>query len=99
MRRRAGASTGSTAIRHATLRVGRAAARAPAGLGAAVAAIAATAPARAWALCPNCLGQTRALTPKLELLGGFLLVPFLVFYVAVRAIRRACRSPSAPDPS
>jgi len=51
-------------------------------------------PARAFALCPNCLGQTRALTPTLRLLGAFLLVPFLVAYVAARLIRRACR----PDP-
>jgi hypothetical protein len=27
------------------------------------------------------------------------LVPFLVFYVALRAIRRACRNPGAGDPS
>lgn len=48
-------------------------------------------PARAFALCPNCLGQTRTLTPTLRLLGAFLLVPFLVAYVAARLIRRACR--------
>jgi len=48
-------------------------------------------PARAFALCPNCLGQTRTLTPTLRLLGAFLLVPFVVAYVAARLIRRACR--------
>jgi uncharacterized membrane protein len=45
----------------------------------------------AWALCPNCLGQTRSLTPTLELLGAFLLVPFVIAYVVSRVIRRACR--------
>jgi len=50
-------------------------------------------PARAFALCPNCLGQTRNLTPTLRLLGAFMLVPFIVAYVAARLIRRACRPP------
>ena len=50
------------------------------------------APAQAFALCPNCLGQARTLTPTLRLLGLFLLVPFLVAYVGARLIRRACRS-------
>jgi len=45
----------------------------------------------AWALCPNCLGQNRSLTPTLELLGAFLLVPFVVGFVVLRAIRRAIR--------
>lgn len=45
------------------------------------------------ALCPNCLAQTRTLTPTLQLLGIFLLVPFAVAYVVFRAIRRACRDP------
>ena len=49
----------------------------------------------ALALCPNCLGQARTLAPTLRLLGAFLLVPFLAFYVALRLIRRACRA--APD--
>ena len=47
--------------------------------------------ARAWALCPNCLGQNRSLTPTLELLGAFLLVPFVVALVVLRVIRRALR--------
>lgn len=46
----------------------------------------------ALALCPNCLGQTRTLAPTLRLLGAFLLVPFVAFYVALRLIRRACRA-------
>jgi hypothetical protein len=45
----------------------------------------------AWALCPNCLGQNRSLTPTLELLGAFLLVPFVVGFFVLRAIRRAIR--------
>lgn len=47
---------------------------------------------RARALCPNCLGQNRDWTPTLELLGAFLLVPFLTSFVVFRAIRRAQRS-------
>jgi hypothetical protein len=46
----------------------------------------------ALALCPNCLGQARSLAPTLRLLGAFLLVPFVAFYVALRLIRRACRA-------
>lgn len=45
----------------------------------------------AQALCPNCLGQNRSLTPTLELLGAFLLVPFVVAFFVLRAIRRATR--------
>jgi len=55
-------------------------------------------PAPAFALCPNCLGQTRSLTPTLRLLGAFLLIPFLVAYVAARLIRRACRPLPPRDP-
>lgn len=47
--------------------------------------------ADAHALCPNCLGQNRSLTPTLELLGAFLLVPFVVAFFVLRAIRRATR--------
>lgn len=43
----------------------------------------------AWALCPNCLAQRQTLTPTLELLGLFLLVPFAVAALAIWAIRRA----------
>ena len=59
----------------------------------ALATLASLIPARAFALCPNCLGQARTLTPTLRLLGAFLLVPFVVAYVAARLIRRACRPP------
>jgi hypothetical protein len=45
----------------------------------------------AWALCPNCLGQNRNLTPTLEVLGAFLLVPFVVALIVLRVIRRAIR--------
>jgi hypothetical protein len=53
--------------------------------------------ARAWALCPNCLAQRSALTPTLELLGLFLLVPFAVAAIAIGVVRRALyrRAPSA----
>jgi hypothetical protein len=48
-------------------------------------------PAPAFALCPNCLGQTGSLTPTLRLVGAFMLIPFILAYVAARLIRRACR--------
>ena len=43
----------------------------------------------AWALCPNCLAQRQTLTPTLELLGLFLLVPFAVAAIAIWVVRRA----------
>jgi hypothetical protein len=49
----------------------------------------ALAPARAWALCPNCLGQHSALTPTLKLIGLFLLLPFLVAGAIYAVVRRA----------
>jgi hypothetical protein len=42
-----------------------------------------------WALCPNCLAQRQTLTPTLELLGLFLLVPFAVAAIGIWAVRRA----------
>lgn len=51
-------------------------------------AAAVAAPGSALALCPNCLGQEPAMTPALELVGAFLLVPPAVFFVVVRVIRR-----------
>jgi len=45
--------------------------------------------ARAWALCPNCLAQRSVLTPTLELLGLFLLVPFAVAAIVIGVVRRA----------
>lgn len=55
--------------------------------------------ARAWALCPNCLAQRKVLTPTLELLGLFLLVPFAVAAIAIGVVRRAVygRAPSLPS--
>ena len=47
--------------------------------------------ANAWALCPNCLGQSQSLGPKLRLLGAFLLLPFLIALFALRQIRRLQR--------
>lgn len=48
-------------------------------------------PSAAWALCPNCLGQTRDVTPTLRLVGLFLLVPPVIFFAVVRVIRRLQR--------
>ncbi|MES1205639.1 MAG: hypothetical protein ABUS79_06845 [Pseudomonadota bacterium] len=56
-----------------------------------VGALTALVPSFAWALCPNCLGQTSALTPTLKLIGVLLLLPFVVAALSFRAIRRACR--------
>jgi len=42
----------------------------------------------AFALCPNCLAQRSLLTPTLELLGLFLLVPFAVTAIAIGVVRR-----------
>jgi len=44
----------------------------------------------AWALCPNCLGQSPSLPPTLRLVGLFLLVP-----LCVRKILRQSVPPSA----
>ncbi|HVZ74660.1 MAG TPA: hypothetical protein VHJ20_19895 [Polyangia bacterium] len=52
-----------------------------------VAAALASASAKAWALCPNCLGQHDALTPTLKLVGVFLLLPPAVFFAVARMIR------------
>ena len=38
-------------------------------------------PSPAWSLCPNCVGQTSMLTPTLEVLGLFLLVPFVLVFM------------------
>jgi hypothetical protein len=50
----------------------------------------------ALALCPNCLGQARAWTARQELLGGFLLLPFLMAWLAARLIRRFSRPSAEP---
>ena len=59
---------------------------------AASAFVAASTPA--WALCPNCLGQTDSLSATLRLVGLFLLVPPALFFAVAIAIRRLTREPS-----
>ena len=46
----------------------------------------------AWALCPNCLGQSSTLGAALRLVGIFLLVPAAVFFAVAIAIRKLSRS-------
>jgi hypothetical protein len=46
----------------------------------------------AWALCPNCLGQSATLGVALRLVGVFLLVPPAVFFAAAIAIRKLSRT-------
>jgi hypothetical protein len=41
------------------------------------------------AACPNCVGQSDRNTTVLKIIGAFMLVPFVIFYVVVRVIRRA----------
>ena len=43
------------------------------------------------AACPNCVGGSNRNTTILKLVGAFMLVPFAVCYVVIRAIRRAER--------
>ena len=45
----------------------------------------------AWALCPNCLGQSSSLSSTLKVVGIFLLVPPAIFLVVTIAIRRLAR--------
>ena len=45
----------------------------------------------AWALCPNCLGQSSTLGAALRLVGVFLLVPPAVFFAVAIAIRKLSR--------
>jgi len=40
--------------------------------------------APAWALCPNCLGQSDTLSPTMRIVGVFLLVPIAVFFAGIR---------------
>ena len=70
--------------------------RALRGVAALLAVLVLALPASAWALCPNCLGQSRDLGATLKLVGSFLLLPFLVAYIAQRIIRRVCRARSSP---
>ena len=46
---------------------------------------------RAWALCPNCLGQSPSLPSTLRVVGLFLLVPPAVFFGVAMVIRRIVR--------
>ena len=71
-------------------------ARAVLASGAVVVAAPVTAP-NAWALCPNCLGQSPALSSTLKLIGVFLLVPPVIFLVVTIAIRRLARRPPPLD--
>ena len=41
------------------------------------------------AACPNCVGQSNRNTTVLKIVGAFMLVPFAIFYILVRVIRRA----------
>jgi hypothetical protein len=41
------------------------------------------------AACPNCVGQSNRNTTVLKIIGAFMLVPFLVFYVIWRVIKSA----------
>jgi len=70
-------------------------ARARAAAAAASAAVACW-PSAGFALCPNCLGQRDTLSPTLQLVGLFLLVPFAVAVVLLRIIRRATRAGDDP---
>jgi hypothetical protein len=45
----------------------------------------------AWALCPNCLGQSSTLGAALRLVGVFLLVPPAIFFAVAIAIRKLSR--------
>ena len=45
----------------------------------------------AWALCPNCLGQSATLSPTMRIVGVFLLVPPAIFFLVARVVRRLSR--------
>jgi len=47
----------------------------------------------AWALCPNCLGQSPTLSPALRIVGLFLLVPPAIFFAVAIAIQRLSHPP------
>jgi hypothetical protein len=47
---------------------------------------------QAWALCPNCLGQSSTLGAALRLVGVFLLVPPAIFFAVAIAIRKLSRA-------
>ena len=43
------------------------------------------------AACPACVGQDDRNRNVLVIIGSFMLVPFAVFYVVLRAVRRSLR--------
>jgi hypothetical protein len=43
------------------------------------------------AACPNCIGSQDKSSTILKVVGAFMLVPFAVFYVVLRVVRRAER--------
>ncbi len=45
----------------------------------------------AWALCPNCLGQSPSVSPAMKVVAIFLLVPPAVFFAVAIAVRRLGR--------
>jgi hypothetical protein len=53
----------------------------------------------AWALCPNCLGQSSTLVAALRLVGVFLLVPPAIFFAAAIAIRKLSRQGASAAPA
>ncbi|HEX3902850.1 MAG TPA: hypothetical protein VH853_08355 [Polyangia bacterium] len=53
----------------------------------------------AWALCPNCLGQSSTLGAALRLIGLFLLVPPAIFFAVAISIRKLARQGAASDPA
>jgi len=53
----------------------------------------------AWALCPNCLGQSSTLGAALRLVGVFLLVPPAVFFAVAIAIRKLSRQGASGAPA
>jgi hypothetical protein len=53
----------------------------------------------AWALCPNCLGQSSTLGAALRLVGLFLLVPPAIFFTVAITIRKLARQGAASEPA
>ena len=53
----------------------------------------------AWALCPNCLGQSSTLGAALRLVGLFLLVPPAIFFAVAITIRKLARQGAASEPA
>jgi hypothetical protein len=62
-------------------------------------ALSSLAAAPAWALCPNCLGQSSSLSSTLRFVGLFLLVPPAVFLAVALVVRRLVRQSAPPAPA